>query len=185
CKHTNAKVKFIGTGEHLDEIEEFEPKKFVARLLGIGDLETLMRKVEETVEKERLEHVARKAIKGGMNLKDLYDQIQAMQKVGPLNKLISFIPGLSLVKLPKEALPMQEEKLKKFAYIIQSMTPEERENPKIINASRIRRIARGAGVKEEDVRELLSFYNQMNKLMKMFGSQDVSKLLKRLGGTKL
>lgn len=184
CRHTNAKVKFVGTGEHLDEIEEFEPKKFVARLLGIGDLETLMKKVEETVEKEKLEQVATKAVRGEMNLNDLYEQIKAMQKVGPLNKLIGLIPGLSLMRLPKDALPMQEEKLKKFTYMIQSMTPEERENPKIINSSRIRRIARGAGVKEEEVKELLSFYNQMNKLMKMFGSQDVSRILKRLGNIK-
>ncbi|MDI6806672.1 MAG: signal recognition particle receptor subunit alpha [Candidatus Aenigmarchaeota archaeon] len=166
CATTGAKVKFIGIGEKLEDFEEYNPERFVSRLLGLGDLQTLLEKAKESeIKPEKVE----KVIEGKLTLQDFYEQLKAMQKMGPLQQIASMIPGFGTLKLPQELLEKQEEKMKKFAVIIQSMTKEERENPEIINASRIKRCARGSGTKEAEVRELLAQYNQMKKLLKSMG----------------
>ncbi|RLI98626.1 MAG: signal recognition particle protein [Candidatus Aenigmatarchaeota archaeon] len=166
CAATQAKVKFIGVGEKLEDLEVYNPERFVSRLLGLGDLQTLLEKAKEAeLKPEKVE----KIVEGKFTLKDFYEQLEALSKMGPLQKIASLIPGFGMVKLPDNLLEKQEEKLKHFKYIIQSMTPEERENPSIINASRIRRIARGSGRSESEVRELLDQYNKMRKLMKSLG----------------
>jgi len=164
CAATGAKVKFIGTGEKIEDLEEYNPKRFVSRLLGLGDLQTLLEKAKEV---EIKPEKAEKIVEGKFTLEDFYEQIESLSKLGPLSKIASMLPGLSMMKLPD--LEKQEEKLKHFKYIIQSMTKEERENPNIINSSRIKRIAKGSGRPESEVRELLEQYNAMKKMMRSLG----------------
>ena len=163
---TGAAIKFIGTGEHIDEIEPYDPAKFLARLLGMGDLETLLKRIEEIVEREKIKVPERKDLATGrLTLRDVYQQLEALEKAGPLKKILQMLPGVG-ASIPEEQFRVGEEKLKKFKVIMQSMTKEELENPKIINASRIRRIARGSGTSEADVRELLKQYEVMQKVLK-------------------
>jgi signal recognition particle subunit SRP54 len=168
CSATGAKVKFIGTGEHLEDFEVYHPERFVSRLLGLGDLQTLLEKAKEAeIKPEKVE----KIVEGKFTLQDFQEQIEAMQKMGPLQQITKMIPGFGMMKLPEELLELQEEKMKKYKYIIQSMTKQEKENPEIISSSRIKRIARGSGRSESEVRELLSQYNKMKKLMKTLGGK--------------
>lgn len=185
---TGATIKFIGTGEHLDEIEPYEPSKFLARLLGMGDLETLLKRIEEIVEKEKIKFPEKKELAAGkLTLRDVYQQLEALEKTGPLRKVMQMLPGFGS-SIPEEQFRVGEEKLKKFKVIMQSMTREELENPRIINASRIRRIARGSGTSEADVKELLKQYEMMQKMLKTFAKGRIpktgpwTKLLKNLEG---
>lgn len=163
---TGASIKFIGTGEHLGDLEEYRPARFLARLLGMGDLETLLKRVEEVIKEEKLKIPERKELAAGrLTLKDVYDQLEALSKMGPLKKILQMIPGVG-VSVPDEQFKVGEEKLKKFKVIMQSMTPQELENPKVLNASRIRRIARGSGTSESDVKELLKQYELVQKMIK-------------------
>jgi len=183
CSATKAKVKFIGTGEHIEDFEVYDPERFVSRLLGLGDLQTLLEKAKEAeIKPEKVE----KIVEGKFTLQDFMEQIEAMQKMGPLGKIAQMIPGLGM-KVPEDLMEKQEEKMKHYKHIIQSMTKEERENPEIINASRIKRIAKGSGRSEAEVRELLQQYEQMKKLMKMLGGKAglergaLGKLMKQFG----
>jgi signal recognition particle subunit SRP54 len=183
CSATKAKVKFIGTGEHIEDFEVYDPERFVSRLLGLGDLQTLLEKAKEAeIKPEKVE----KIVEGKFTLQDFMEQIEAMQKMGPLGKIAQMIPGLGM-KLPEDLMEKQEEKMKHYKHIIQSMTKEERENPEIINASRIKRIAKGSGRPEAEVRELLQQYEQMKKLMKMLGGKAglergaLGKMMKQFG----
>jgi len=165
---TGAKVKFIGTGEKINEFEVYNPERFVSRLLGLGDLQTLLEKAKEAeIKKESVE----KIVEGTFSLQDFYEQIQAMQKMGPLTKVAEMIPGLGMMKLPEGLMEEQEEKMKHFKHIIDSMTKQEKEDPSIINASRIKRISKGSGRPESEVRELLKQYEQAKKLMKSMGGK--------------
>ena len=183
CSVTKAKVKFIGTGEKLEDLEVYDPVRFVSRLLGMGDLQTLLEKAREA---ELKEDDVKKILSGRFSLQDFYDQITGVQKMGSLSSITNLIPGLSY-SLPEELLQVQEEKLKKWKVAIQSMTKEERENPEIIHSSRIKRIAKGAGVTQKDVRELLKHYERVKKIMKKLGKMKELKkgkllqLVKRLG----
>jgi signal recognition particle subunit SRP54 len=163
---TGAKVKFIGTGERIGDLEVYDPERFVSRMLGLGDLKTLMEKAKEADVKEE---TVEKMVEGRFTLQDFADQLESMQKMGPLNKVLSMVPGAGMMKIPKGMLEKQEEKFKNYKHIISSMTKEERENPKIISAERIKRISKGSGRPESEVRELLSQYKQMKKLMRKLG----------------
>ncbi|TAL47206.1 signal recognition particle protein [archaeon] len=163
---TGAKVKFIGTGEKVDDFEPYDPTRFVSRLLGLGDLQTLLEKAKEAeIKKESVEKIA----EGNFTLQDFLEQIEAMGKMGPLSQVASMIPGMGMVKMPEGMLEKQEQRLKVFRHIIQSMTKDERQYPDIITSSRVRRIAKGSGRKEEEVRELLNQYNQTKKMMRSLG----------------
>jgi signal recognition particle subunit SRP54 len=178
---TGAKVKFIGTGEKIENLEIYNPERFVSRLLGLGDLQTLLEKAKEA---EIKPESAEKIIEGRFTLQDFYEQLESVGKMGTLGSITKLIPGLS-GKLPEGLLEIQENKLKKYKVIIQSMTKDEREKPEIINQSRIARISRGAGVEQAEVRELLAQYNQLKKVAKMLrgrGQRDVMEMLKRFGG---
>jgi signal recognition particle subunit SRP54 len=165
---TGAPIKFIGSGEHLEDLEPYVPSRFLARLLGMGDLETLLRRVEELVAEEKIRVPEKKELLAGkLTLRDVYEQLEAVSKMGPLKKVLQMIPGIG-VSIPDEQMRVGEEKLKRFKVIMQSMTEGELENPKIINASRIRRIARGSGTSEKDVKELLKQYELIQKFMKSF-----------------
>jgi len=165
---TGAKVKFIGTGERIEDLEVYNPERFVSRLLGLGDLQTLLEKAKEAeIKKEDVE----KIVEGEFNLQDFYEQIETMQKMGPLQQVASMIPGLGMMKLPEGMMEKQEEKMKHYRYILQSMTKEEKENPSLISSDRVKRIAKGSGRPEAEVRELLAQYNKMKKLMKKLGGK--------------
>lgn len=165
CSATEAKVKFIGIGETLEDFEPYDPVRFVSRLLGMGDLQSLLEKVREG---EFKEEDVEKIISGKFSLQDFYNQISGVQKMGPLNKVMDMIPGLGYA-IPEDLLKVQEEKMKKYKYIIDSMTKEEKENPDSIHSSRIVRIARGSGTSQKDVRDLLKQYQQSKKMIKQFG----------------
>jgi len=165
---TKAKVKFIGTGEKIEDFELYNPERFVSRLLGLGDLQTLLEKAKEAdIKKESVE----KLVEGKFTLQDFYEQIEGMQKMGPLGQLTQMIPGFGMMKLPENMMEAQEEKMKHFKFIMQSMTKKEKENPDCIDASRIKRIAKGSGRSESEVRELLDQHNKMKKLMKTLGGK--------------
>ncbi len=184
CSATEAKVKFIGIGEKLDAIEEFKPKNFVSQLLGMGDLETLLKKAEEAIDKESAEKLGKKVLSGKeMSLNDLYEQMQSIKKMGPMSQIMNLIPGMAGMNIPKDALKKQEKNIDKWKYIMDSMTLKEKEKPSIIKGSRIKRIALGSGSKEQDVRNLLKQYTQMNKMMKMMSNRSgqMKKLAKLFG----
>jgi len=161
---TGAPIKFISTGEKIQDIESFIPSRFVARLLGMGDLETLLEKVHEA-EIKVPEKKARAILSGKFTLTDMYEQFEAVKGMGTFRKLLKMIPGMSY-DVPEEMLGMAEDRLETWRVIIQSMTPKERENPKIFNASRTRRVARGSGTSKKEVKELLRQYLMMRRMLK-------------------
>ncbi|MEM3552115.1 MAG: signal recognition particle protein Srp54 [Candidatus Bathyarchaeia archaeon] len=160
---TGAKIKFIGTGENIEDIEPFVPSKFVGRLLGMGDLEALIEKVKE-VEEGLTKKEAKAILEGKFTLKDLYNQMNTLKRMGPLKKLWGMLPGG--VEVPEDQIELIEKKLSAWRVIIQSMTKEEVEDPKIIDSSRIKRIARGSGRSEKEVKELISQYFNMKRMIK-------------------
>ncbi|MEM7819205.1 MAG: signal recognition particle receptor subunit alpha [Candidatus Aenigmatarchaeota archaeon] len=162
CNTTGAKIKFITVGETVEDIQVYNPEKFVARLLGFPDLETLLEKAKSVVDEEK----AKKIIKGDFDIEDFYSQIESMQKMGPISQILDMMGLSKFEKKIPGGIDVQETKMKKWKYIIQSMTKEERANPDIINHSRISRIAKGSGCSESDVRELLANYNKTKKMIK-------------------
>jgi len=177
---TGAPIKFIGTGEKIEDIEPFVPSRFIGRLLGMGDIDGLIAKVKEA-EVEPSEKEVRQMLSGKFNLQDMYDQFEAMRKMGPIQKIISMVPGLGY-QLPESELENAEERLDRWKVIIQSMTVEEKEDPHIINASRIKRIARGSGTKESEIRELIKQYDAMRKMLKQLkGSRRMRRMPFKFG----
>lgn len=165
CAITGAPIKFIGVGEKIDAIEVFDPERFISRLIGFGDIQGLLEKAKEA---ELKPETAEKIIEGKFTMNEFLEQLKAMQKMGSLKSVIGMMPGLP-VKIPKEFdMDKQEGKMKKWSYIIQSMTEKEREDPQTIDASRVKRIAKGSGTTEAEVRELLKSHGQMKKMVKMF-----------------
>jgi len=176
-----APIKFISAGEKLGDIEPFVPSRFVGRLLGMGDLQSLVDKVREA-EVKVPEKKVRAFLSGKFTLTDMYEQFESMKKVGPLKHLLKMIPGMSY-NIPEEQMNLAEDALKKWRVIIQSMTPKEREKPKILSSSRIRRVARGSGTTEKEVKELIKQYNNMRKMMKTFRRKKLPFFGKGLPGT--
>jgi len=160
---TKAKIKFISVGEGTDDLEQFVPSNFVGRLLGIGDVASLVEKVREA-EIKIPEKKARAMLEGRFNLKDMYDQLEAVRKMGPLKKVLGMLPGG--YNLPDDAMENAEEKMDAWRVMIQSMTRDEVEEPRIIDSSRARRIARGSGRTEKEVKGLVNQYTMMKKMMK-------------------
>lgn len=190
CSITKTNVKFIGTGEKIDDFEEFKPKNFVSRLLGMGDLESLLEKAKDAMSGKDSEEMGKKLLSGNFTLTDLYDQMMAMKKMGPLTKVMDLIPGMGGLNIPKEALKEQEKKLEAWKYIMDSCTKFELENPDEISQSRIQRVAAGSGRTEREIRDMLKQYKQSKKMMKMMkggGSgnpKQMQKMMKRMGGLK-
>ncbi len=168
CAITKAPVKFIGTGEKVDDFEEFKPKNFVGQLLGMGDLEKLLDKVQDAITEEDAEDLSKRLLKGEFTLIDLYEQMQAMKKMGPISKVMDLIPGMGSLQIPKEALNVQQEKITIWKYIMDSCTKKELEDPSIMTISRIERIAKGSGREEKEVREMIKHHKQSKKMMKAF-----------------
>jgi len=184
CSVAKAPIVFIGVGEKIDDLEQFNPKGFVGRLLGMGDLEALLEKAKDAIKAEDAEDLGKRFLKGEFNLLDLYEQMSAMKNMGSLKKLVEMIPGFSSLHLPKEMLDVQEEKLEKWKIAMQSMTKEELENPDIMSNDRLERISKGSGIQISAIRELIKQYRQSKKMVKIFkGSKgDMNKVMKKFGG---
>lgn len=164
-----APIKFVGTGEKLDDFEAFDPERFISRLLGMGDIRTLLEKAEEIEEEVDVESMEA-MLTGKFTLKDMYSQFEMMNKMGPMQQVMNMIPGMG-GKLPKNASEVTEEKLGRYKIIMDSMTDYELNHPEVIKQSRVKRISRGSGVRNEDVKELMKYYNMTKKAIKGFGKR--------------
>jgi len=165
---TGARVKFIGVGEDVDELELFSPRKFVARVLGMGDLDALVEKIKAVFEEEE---VLQEIESGRLDLLTFKKQIDGLLKLGPLSKIFQLLPGGVAAKISEEQIELSQKNLKKWKAILSSMTMEELRKPEILNASRIRRIALGAGVTPKDVKEMLTVYENLKKMSKTLKRQ--------------
>lgn len=167
---SNAPIKFLGTGEKIDEIEEFHADRIAGRILGQGDVVSLVEKTMETIDKAEAEKMASKMMKGSFDMNDMLAQMQQIKKLGSIGSIVGMIPGLSKFKSQIEDSGVGDNLMKKQEAIILSMTKKERAHPEIIKASRKRRIALGSGVTVHDVNVLLKSYEQMSTMMKKMGS---------------
>jgi len=164
---TDAPICYIGVGEHLEDLEKFDPARFVSRMLGMGDIQSLLEKAQEVMDEDKAEDMARKLTSGKFTLKDMYEQMKMLEGVGPMSKIMQMIPGLS-GKVSQEDMEQSQDRLGKFKIIMDSMTEAELNDPKLIKSSRVLRIARGSGTSPKDVRELLKQYNMSKKAIKGF-----------------
>ncbi len=190
CSITKAPVYFIGTGEKMQDLEEFDATRYLSRIMGYGDLQGLLEKVKEAGMEEEID--LEELMKKEFNLDIFYKQLKAARKMGPLNKVMDLM-GLGQ-QIPKEQMELGEEKLNAFKVIMDSMTKKEKLEPELLNHSRIKRIAKGSGKKEEDVRELIKHYKRMKKMvkqMKKFSDPEqlqkkgaMDKLMKKFGKQK-
>ena len=181
---TNARIVCLGVGEHIRDFEAFDANKFISRLLGMGDISSLVEMAKESYEgsEQDMEETGKKLASGKFTLKDMYQQMEAMNKMGPLKKIMSLIPGMSKME-DKIDYDESQAKLAKFKYIMDSMTEEEQEDPSIIKASRVQRIAMGSGTSVQEVRELLKQFNQSKKAIKgMRGNRKMRKQIMRQMG---
>ncbi len=179
-----APIVFIGTGEHATDFEKFDPAGFISRLLGMGDIKALLEKAEESLKGKDAEKTAKRIMSGKFTLHDMYDQMDMLSGMGSLKKVAEMLPGgfPGKGKIKDEDMDSTENKLQKFKVIMDSMTDEEMNDPGIIRSSRIKRIARGAGVENRNVKELLKYYNMMKRTMKgLSGNRKMRKnLMKQL-----
>ncbi len=170
CAETNAPIFFVGTGEKIHEIETFDSKAFISRLLGMGDLEGLLEKVRSAVDEKQQSKIEERLKEGKFTLHDLYSQLESMNQLGSMDKLLGMIPGMgnAASKIPKADLEKQEEKMKHWKHAIQSMTQEEVETPEIFDkqTARIQRVSKGSGTTTSEIRELLKQYKMINELIK-------------------
>ncbi|MFP4523161.1 MAG: signal recognition particle receptor subunit alpha [Candidatus Nanoarchaeia archaeon] len=190
CAVTGTPIKFIGVGEKIDALEKFNPQGFIGQLLGMGDLEGLLDKVQEAFNEENIQDASSKFMKGEFTLIDLYTQMKSMKKMGSLSKIMGMIPGMSNMNIPKDMLSGQEEKLTDWKILMDSMTKEELEHPDVIRGNRLERIAQGSGLEVKDLRQLLKQYKQSKKMAKMMkgmdGSEkDVQKLMQKMNQKKM
>ncbi|MGI0064857.1 MAG: signal recognition particle receptor subunit alpha [Nitrosopumilaceae archaeon] len=176
---TGAQIMYIGTGERIDDLEKFSPTRFVGRLLGMGDLQALLdlaKRLESEADDVRLKRIS----SGKMNMDDFYYQLEEVTKVGSLKGLLDSMPGFSgMVK--EDQLDQVEGRMGKWRYIIQSMNKEEKTDPDLLNASRIKRIARGSGWPEHEVKELVKNYNNSKNMMKASKGRQMQGALRRMG----
>jgi len=186
---TDSSIAFLGTGETVQDIERFEPNGFISRLLGMGDLKQLSERVERAMaetQEEDEDWDPEDIMKGSFTLKDMQKQMEAMDRMGPLDQVMDMIPGLGgglMDELPDDAMDVTQDRMRKFDVIMDSMTEEELENPRIVGQSRVRRIARGSGQDEETIQELLEQHKMMEQTIKQFqgmGDGDMQRMMKRL-----
>jgi signal recognition particle subunit SRP54 len=170
---------YVGTGERIDDLEKFSPTRFVGRLLGMGDIQALLdlaKRLEGEADDVRLKRIS----SGKMNMDDFYYQLEEVTKVGSLRGFLDNMPGLSgMVK--EDQLDQVEGRVEKWRYIIQSMNKEEKADPDLVNASRIKRIARGSGWAEHEVKELLKNYKNSKNMMKASKGRQMQGVLRRMG----
>lgn len=184
ASEVDAPIVFIGTGEHPTDFEKFDPAGFISRLLGMGDIKSLIEKAEESLKGKDAEKTAKRLMSGKFTLHDMYDQMDMLANMGSLKKISEMLPGgfPGKGKIKDKQMVDTEQKMDKFKIIMDSMTDEEMSNPNIVRSSRVKRIARGAGVENKNVKELLKYYNMMKRTMKGFsGNRKMRKnLMKQL-----
>jgi signal recognition particle subunit SRP54 len=186
---TESSIAFLGTGETVQDVERFEPDGFISRLLGMGDLKQLSERVEramaETTEEDD-DWDPQDIMDGSFTLKDMQKQMEAMNNMGPLDQVMDMIPGMGgglMDQLPDDAMDVTQDRMRTFDVAMDSMTEEELENPRSIGQSRVERIARGSGVEEELIRELLEQHKMMDRTIKQFqgmGDGDMQRMMKKL-----
>lgn len=204
CYEANAGIYFIGTGEKIIDLEEFNAQGFLSRLLGMGDLKTLLEKVNSVTDEKKSKKLQEKLEQGKLSLDDVIEQVKAMNSMGGFSKIKDMIPGMSKLEGKKEEqademLEQQQQKIAKWEHIIKSMTPEEKENPELLKnkktgTSRMNRIAKGAGVNNSQIRSLIKQYDMLNEMTKTSSEMDFSKgmnkkqmqrLMKKFGKKKM
>ena len=176
---TGAQVMYVGTGERIDDLEQFSPTRFVGRLLGMGDVQAVLdlaKRLESEADDVRLKRIS----SGKMNMEDFFYQLEEVTKVGSLQNLMETMPGLSgMVK--EDQLEQMEDRVDRWRYIIQSMNKNEKADPDLLNSSRIKRIARGSGWPEHEVKELLKNYKNSKTMMKASKGRQMQGMLRKLG----
>ncbi|TLZ72142.1 MAG: signal recognition particle protein [Methanobacteriota archaeon] len=178
---TKAPIVFVGVGEKIEDLEKFDPPRFISRLLGMGDLESLLEKAQEAIDEEAAEELTKKLMSGKFTLHEMYEQIEMLGKMGPTQKLLRMIPGVA-DRMKEGELDGTQGKLRRFLTIMDSMTDAEMTDPKLVKSARVTRIARGAGVTPREVKELLKHYDMSRKAIKGFaGNRKMRKqLMKQL-----
>jgi len=174
---TGVPIKFLGTGEKVGDLEVFHPDRLAGRILGMGDVVSLVEKAQDAVDEKEAARMAEKLQRADFNFEDFLSQMQAMKKMGPLGGLLKMMPGMNNVEIGDA----EEKKMKRTEALILSMTPQERRNPNILNGSRRQRIARGAGLELRDLNALIKQFSQMKKMMKMMRGSKAKKMMKRMG----
>lgn len=177
CAETKAPVYFITTGEKVNDIDEFDPKSFLSRLLGMGDLQSLIEKIKSITDEGKQEKMKKQIEEGKLTLDDVIEQVKSMSSLGGFEKIKSMIPGLGKAKLPDDLIENQQSKISKWEHIVKSMTFEEKNNPELLKkqTSRIARVAKGAGVSTSDIRSLLKQYDMLNEMLKSGSSMNMEK----------
>jgi len=178
CSEVKAPVVFIGTGEKPSDLETFDPESFLSRLLGMGDLKTLMEKIHSVMDKKEIEKAQKAMQEGKFTMREMEAQLDSLGEMGSFDKLMSLIPGLGKAKIPESALEAQQGKVAKWKAAIKSMTPAEIENPEILEkqTSRIQRIAKGSGTTTSDIRMLIKQYRMIKEMIKSQSSLAEGKL---------
>ncbi|MGZ0747819.1 signal recognition particle protein Srp54 [Haloparvum sp. AD34] len=188
---TDSSIAFLGTGETVQDIERFEPSGFISRLLGMGDLKQLSERVERAMEEagdEDDDWDPEDMLEGSFTLKDMKKQMDAMNKMGPLDQVMDMIPGMGggmMDQLPDDAMDVTQDRMRRFEVIMSAMTEEELENPRKVGQSRVERIARGSGTDEETVSQLLEQHKMMEQTIKQFqgmGDGDMQRMMKKMQG---
>lgn len=175
-----APIMFIGTGEKTEDFELFDSERFISRLLGMGDLQTLLERAKETIDEKEAEELTKKVMSGKFTLKEFYKELESVTKIGTLDKVMELVP-LPGAKMDKNKMEESQKLFSKFKVIMDSMTDEELESPQIIKGTRIARIARGSGVETKDVKELLRYYNMSKNMMKSMKNRKVMRQLMKMG----
>ena len=175
---TGVPIKFMGTGEKVEDFDVFHADRMAQRILGMGDVVSLVEKAQETIDQKEAERLAEKMKKADFDLEDFLAQLQQMKKMGPLGNIMKMMPGMSGIQVGEK----EEKKMKQTEAIIQSMTRKERARPEILNGSRRARIAKGSGTKVSDVNALIKQFSQMRQMMKMLKSGKLKNLMRGLGG---
>jgi len=176
---TGAQIMYIGTGERIDDLEQFSPTRFVGRLLGMGDIKAVLdlaKRLESEADDVRLKRIS----SGKMNMDDFFYQLEQVTKVGSFKGFLDNIPGFSGA-VKEDQLEQMEEKVERWRYIIQSMNQDEKANPDLLNSSRVKRIARGSGWSEHDVKELVKNYKNSKNMMKASKGRQMQGALRRMG----
>jgi signal recognition particle subunit SRP54 len=164
---TGKPIKFVGVGEKLDALELFHPDRMASRILGMGDVLSLIEKAQEAIDEKKAQELQKKLLKDSFTLEDFAEQLKQIKKMGSIDQILSMIPGMGRLKLPKD-FQASEKELGRVEAIINSMTREERRHPEILNGSRRLRIAAGSGTTVQDVNQLLKQYLQTKKMLRTF-----------------
>jgi signal recognition particle subunit SRP54 len=181
---TGVPIKFLGAGEKLNELEVFYPDRLASRILGMGDVLTLIERAEATMDEEEAQAAADKLLDGRFDLDDFLKQLQQVKKIGPIGQLLEMVPGFSQVA-KQISSDDAERQMARTEAMISSMTLKERHNPRVINGSRRRRIAQGSGTSVQEVNQLLNQFRQMQKMMKQFKDpRKLKGLMDMFGGTR-